>query len=168
MHADTLLLRWKEAIPWELTVRELTARRYLTKYKVCTQTSHLCFICLQFPVKPLRKGLIKKVVKKKVRERGSTTDMVLYNIQVQYKHHFCNTAQHLSFHRGTLHTSWNLAAAVPVLTAAAPAAQETLGCRAAHYIHFLLLLLTPHSSHLTVLPFAPFTASQCLLYCPQS
>lgn len=87
MHADTLLLRWKEAIPWELTVRELTACRYLTEYKVCTQTSHLCFICLRFPVKPLRKGLIKKVVKKKVRERGSTTDMVLYNIT--YK---CNTS----------------------------------------------------------------------------
>lgn len=75
------------------------------KYKVCTQASHLCFICLQFPVKPLRKVLIKKVEKKKTRERGSTTDMVLYNIQLQYKHHFCNTAQHLSFHRGMLYMS---------------------------------------------------------------
>lgn len=76
-------------------------------------------------------------------------------------------------HKRTQCTSWNSdlcsvlpVPAVPVSTALAD--QEPPGCSAAHYIHFLLLPLTLHSSHLTALPFAPFTASQCLQYCPQN
>lgn len=138
------------------------------------QSSHLWLICLQFSVNPLRKLLKRKI---KMREKIQ----LLYKIQMQYKHHFCNNAQHtvnffffskmpteghyahLEIQTSALHFQFQQCqCSQPWQT------KSHWGCSVAHYIHFLLLPLTLHSSHLTVLPFAPFTASQCLQYCPQN
>lgn len=100
---------------------------------------------------------------------------------MQYRHHFCRNAQHLvekfllTISTGTHRNILKLRFCTSSCSSASVHSDSTGSLRdtrlpgsAAHNIHFLLLPLTPHSSHLTVLPFAPFIASQLLRNCPQS